>query len=79
MGDDTESGRYSGLCRMVMREGPALLGAQRGVCRPSPAPHPGLWRVLAHSVEGDRYEGSCAAHVSLWERDASKDGKHVPS
>ena len=62
-----------GLWRMMMREGPELLGAQRRVCRPSPDPHPGLWRVLAHSEEGDGYGGTSAVHVSRWKCDASKD------
>lgn len=81
MGDDIGLGRYSGLCRMMMREGPELLGAQRCVCRPSPPhTHPGMWRVLALSEEGDRYGGASAAYVLLWKCDASKDRKqHVPS
>ena len=78
VGDDTGLGRYSGLWRMMMREGPELLGAQRRVCRPSPDPHPGLWRVLAHSEDGDGYGGTSAVHVSRWKCDASKDRKHVP-
>lgn len=76
VGDDTGLGRYSRLCRMMIREGPELLRAQRCVCRPSLTPIQGCgvcWLILRKETG---MEGLCCPRVTL-EIDASKDRKHV--